>query len=77
MPVDAPTLVFSDPLFLEHDPGRGHPESPARLQHVLSMLRDQPVQGVELVKPRPATDVEVSRVHSTALRAQLARSRGA
>jgi acetoin utilization deacetylase AcuC-like enzyme len=76
MSTDAPTLVFSDPLFLEHDPGRGHPESPARLQHVLSLLQDQPVAGVEMVKPRLATDVEVARVHTPALRARLAATEG-
>jgi len=76
MSADAPTLVFSDPLFLEHDTGRGHPESPARLQHVLSLLRDQPVPGVQMVLPRPATDVEVARVHSPALRARLAATTG-
>ena len=76
MSADAPTMVFSDPLFLEHDPGRGHPESPARLQRVLSMLGDLPLAGVEMVKPRPATDVEVARVHTTALRAHLAATAG-
>ncbi len=76
MAVDAPTLVFSDPLFLEHDPGRGHPESPARLQRVLSTLREMPVHGVEMVRPRPATEVEVARVHTAALRAQLAATAG-
>ncbi len=76
MSADAPTQVFSDPLFLEHDPGRGHPESPARLQHVLSLLRDQPVAGVEMVQPRPATDIDVARVHTPALRARLKATQG-
>src|SRR5271165_3545491 len=76
MSADAPTLVFSDPLFLEHDPGRGHPESPARLQRVLSILQELPVPGVEMVRPRPATDAEVGRVHTKALRTQLAATAG-
>ncbi len=76
MAADAPTLVYSDPLFLEHDPGRGHPESPARLQRVLSTLKELPVTGVEMVRPRPATDAEVARVHTPALRAQLAATAG-
>ncbi len=29
------TIVITDKRFLEHDPGRGHPESPARLDAVL------------------------------------------
>ena len=76
MAVDAPTLVFSDPLYLEHDPGRGHPESPARLQRVLSTLKELPVAGMEMVRPRPATDVEVARVHTPQLLAQLAATAG-
>jgi acetoin utilization deacetylase AcuC-like enzyme len=76
MSAAAQTLVFSDPLFLEHDPGRGHPESPARLERVLSLLRDQPVPGVRMMKPRPATDAEVARVHTPSLRAQLAATAG-
>lgn len=76
MSTHAPTLVFTDPLFLEHDPGRGHPESPARLQHVLSLLGDRPVSGVEMVKPRPATEAEVARVHTVSLRSQLAATAG-
>jgi len=76
MSTAAPTLVFSDPLFLEHDPGRGHPESPARLQRVLAMLRDQPVAGTELVRPRPVTDAEVARVHGPELVARLASTAG-
>jgi acetoin utilization deacetylase AcuC-like enzyme len=71
-----PTLILSDPLFLEHDPGRGHPESPARLQRVLALLRDQPVEGVEMIRPRPATDDEVARVHGARLRAQFASTAG-
>ncbi len=76
MAAQAPTMVFSDPLFLEHDPGRGHPESPARLQRVLSLLADVPLAGVEMVRPRPATEVEVARVHSASLRTQLAATAG-
>jgi acetoin utilization deacetylase AcuC-like enzyme len=76
MSATAPTLVFSDPLFLEHDPGRGHPESPARLQRVLAFLKDQPLPGVEMVRPRPATEAEVARVHSPELLAQLAAAAG-
>jgi acetoin utilization deacetylase AcuC-like enzyme len=76
MSISAPTLVVSDPLFLEHDPGRGHPESPARLQRVLTMLRDQPVAGAEMARPRPATDAEVARVHGSDLVARLAATAG-
>jgi acetoin utilization deacetylase AcuC-like enzyme len=76
MSATAPTLVFSDPLFLEHDPGRGHPESPARLQRVLAFLKEMPLPGVEMVRPRPATEAEVARVHSPELLAQLSAAAG-
>jgi acetoin utilization deacetylase AcuC-like enzyme len=72
MSAAAPTLVLTDPLFLAHEPGRGHPESPARLQRVLAYLQDHPVDGVERMQPRPATDAEVARVHGPELRAQFA-----
>jgi acetoin utilization deacetylase AcuC-like enzyme len=32
------TLLYTHPACLEHDPGRGHPESPARLRAVLEAL---------------------------------------
>ena len=32
------TLLYSHPTCLEHDPGRHHPESPARLRAVLAAL---------------------------------------
>ena len=32
------TLIFSHPACLEHDPGSGHPESPARLQTLLEIF---------------------------------------
>jgi acetoin utilization deacetylase AcuC-like enzyme len=57
-------LVASDPVFAEHDTGRGHPERPARLDAVMAgvtraglgdALRPSPV--------RPATTEELERVH--------------
>ncbi|HYO72041.1 MAG TPA: hypothetical protein VEU33_38795 [Archangium sp.] len=30
--------LLTAPLFLQQDPGPGHPESPARLQRVLGVL---------------------------------------
>lgn len=33
------TLIYSHPACLEHRPGSGHPESPARLEAVLAALR--------------------------------------
>ena len=46
------TLVLSDPKFLEHDPGPGHVESPARLDAILAELARAPIDGVHIARPR-------------------------
>ncbi|NMO21257.1 histone deacetylase [Pyxidicoccus fallax] len=71
-----PTLLLTDPLFLQHDPGHGHPESPARLQRILSVLHGTPVQGTVTVAPRSATSAELAAVHTPELLAYLERLSG-
>ncbi|ADO74323.1 histone deacetylase family protein [Stigmatella aurantiaca] len=66
-----PTLLLTDPLFLQHDPGQGHPESPARLQSILSVLARTPVAGTQVRSPRSATAAELSAVHTPELRQAL------
>jgi acetoin utilization deacetylase AcuC-like enzyme len=66
-----PTLLLTDPLFLKHDPGQGHPESPARLRSILSVLARTPVAGTEVGQPRRATEAELALVHTPALRTHL------
>ncbi len=66
-----PTLLMTDPLFLKHDPGRGHPESPARLRGILSVLARAPVEGTQVGQPRSATEAELGWVHTPALRQRL------
>jgi acetoin utilization deacetylase AcuC-like enzyme len=61
--MSAPTLVFTDPLFLAHDPGPGHPECSSRLEAILDDLGADPVAGVERRAPRSATDEEILAVH--------------
>jgi acetoin utilization deacetylase AcuC-like enzyme len=63
-------LVGSDPLFAEHDPGRGHPERPARLEAVHAGI-DQAVRDlgaddglVAALPPRDAEPEEIGRVHT-------------
>jgi acetoin utilization deacetylase AcuC-like enzyme len=57
-------LVLSDPLFLEHDAGPGHPERPERLAAVLAGVADA---GVPVgAATRRATRAELERVHDTA-----------
>jgi acetoin utilization deacetylase AcuC-like enzyme len=65
-PPALPTLVFSDPLFLEHRPGPGHPERPDRVKAIVDDFAAHPVAGVERRPPRPATEKEILAVHSAA-----------
>ncbi|WP_338864049.1 histone deacetylase [Myxococcus stipitatus] len=66
-----PTLLLTDPLFLQHDPGESHPESPARLQRILGVLARAPVRGTVMAPPRSATDAELAAVHTPQLLARL------
>jgi acetoin utilization deacetylase AcuC-like enzyme len=64
-------LVAEDPLFAEHDPGRGHPERPARLEAVHAGIaqagRDLGGGGtLTPLAPRDATPEEITRVHTSA-----------
>ena len=58
-------LVATDPLFAEHDPGRGHPERPARLDAVLAGIDLVGVEHTALPR-RAATRAELERVHPAA-----------
>jgi acetoin utilization deacetylase AcuC-like enzyme len=66
------TLVLTDPKFLDHDPGPGHVESPARLDAIMAELGRGPLAGVTIETPRAATTAEIEAVHSAAYRAKLA-----
>ena len=70
-------LVFTHPLFLEHQPGRGHPESPLRLSRTLDYLETHPLPELEFRTPRAATLEEVARVHQPELLEQFAHTAGA
>ena len=69
---DMSTLVLTDPKFLDHDPGPGHVESPARLDAIMSEIGRLPIPGVLIETPRAATDVEIEAVHKPVYRARLA-----
>jgi acetoin utilization deacetylase AcuC-like enzyme len=66
------TWVFQDVVFLDHDPGPEHPESPARLEAIADALMRAPLAGVESKPARPATEEEILRVHDAAHIARLA-----
>jgi acetoin utilization deacetylase AcuC-like enzyme len=58
-------LVATDPRFEAHDPGRGHPERPARVRAVLEGLEaDEIRDAITLLEPRLATRAELERVHA-------------
>ena len=56
--------VFLDKLFVDHDNGPGHPESPHRILVIADSLRENGFMD-RLVKypPRDATKEEITRVH--------------
>jgi acetoin utilization deacetylase AcuC-like enzyme len=67
-------LYVTDPRFLDHDTGAGHPERPQRLAAVDEGARRSGLDS-ELVRlaPRAATTDEVERVHSPPYVAALER----
>jgi acetoin utilization deacetylase AcuC-like enzyme len=70
------TLILTDPKLLDHDPGPGHVESPARLDAIMGELARAPIAGVTIETPRAATDAEIEAVHQPGYRARLARLAG-
>src|SRR5262249_42922858 len=70
-PMPTPTLILTDPRFLAHEAGIGHPESPARLRAILSDLERARPDGVVFETPRAATAAEIEAVHSHQHRALL------
>lgn len=65
------TSLYTDPLFLRHEPGRGHPESPTRLRVILDDLEARPVPGTQWQRSRPASDAQIEAVHTPAYHARL------
>jgi acetoin utilization deacetylase AcuC-like enzyme len=55
--------LFTDTRCVEHDPGDGHPEQPARLRSILHALDQKPIAGTERFEPPTATVAELARVH--------------
>lgn len=65
-------LYATHPRFLDHDPGRGHPESPARLRAVqLGVQQAGLAEALVRVEPMVAADVDLERVHPEAYRRAL------
>ncbi len=57
-------IVYSD-VFMEHDTGAGHPESPRRLQVIIEKLRKKNLlEEAILIEPRKAALERIAAVHS-------------
>src|SRR6266568_8234803 len=70
-------LLYDDPVFREHDAGRGHPERPERLDAVRRGLREAGLEaGLRLADPRDATAGELRRVHTESHLARVAATAG-
>jgi acetoin utilization deacetylase AcuC-like enzyme len=69
--------LYDDPLFREHDSGRGHPERPERLEALRGGAREAGLERrLMLLAPRPATREELLRVHGDAHLRRLEGTRG-
>ncbi len=69
-----PTLLYTDPRFVEHDTSPGHPERPARMGAVdRGVEASTVVEDLIVVGPRAATVDELARVHDRDFLAALER----
>lgn len=60
--------IYSDTRMLDHVPYEGHPENPKRLATVLrELMRSGWLERSPILPSRPATDEELTRVHSAEL----------
>jgi acetoin utilization deacetylase AcuC-like enzyme len=70
------TLLIFDEDMIAHDPGPGHPESPARLRAIGEMLARRPVAGTRTVRAPEGDLHDIERVHGPRLVAQIEAARG-
>src|SRR5262245_10040131 len=68
------TGIVLDQRYMEHDPGRGHPERPERIGVLLPSVSGEP--GTVRVEPRAATGDEITLVHEDGYFEDVARPRG-
>ncbi|WP_426570658.1 histone deacetylase family protein [Aquihabitans sp. McL0605] len=67
-----PVLYATHPRFLDHDTGRGHPESPARLRAVqLGVQQAGLAEALVRIEPVAASDADLQRIHPEAYRRAL------
>lgn len=61
-----PSALLLAPLFLQHEPGAGHPESPLRYTAITELLEKEEglLEKFLRLEPRAALDEEILRVHT-------------
>jgi len=57
------TLLYTHPSSLEHDPGPGHPESPARIRALEAAFAQDGLEGILRREPPRASREQLERVH--------------
>ena len=74
-----PVPVFTHPDCLRHDPGAGHPETPARLRVLLERVRAEPAVELRTAEPAPLDALLAvhPRAYLDSLAAMSARGGGA
>jgi acetoin utilization deacetylase AcuC-like enzyme len=58
------TLIYTHDDCLEHQPGPGHPEAPARLRAVLEALRGTPIDGLQWREAPLGTTQQLLLIHT-------------
>ena len=57
------TLLYTHPICIEHDPGRGHPECPDRLRAVMQGFEDDDFKALERHEAPVVGLKEIEQVH--------------
>ena len=71
------TAIFNDPLFMDHDPGFDHPESPNRLKVINEVLEKDDIKSKFLFPAfSPASHKTIGMNHSTDLMNRVAETAG-
>jgi acetoin utilization deacetylase AcuC-like enzyme len=68
------TLLVTHAACLDHDPGRFHPESPARLKAILAALGGSAFAGLRRLEASAASVEQITRVHARAYVERVLRS---
>jgi len=70
------TGIVRDDLFIDHDPGEWHPESPARLEAIYRMLDSRIRPGLVTLDRRMAAKEEITLIHTPAYFGKIAQTQG-